>query len=56
MTLEEYKEKIRQNLKIVAGEKKAQQVMKNYEFDFSTIYQENWSVEEITPAILMNLY
>ena len=30
--------------------------MKDYEKDFPKIIEEGWTVEGITPALLMNLY
>lgn len=56
MTLGEYKKKVEENLTRVAGKTIAQETMKIYEDDFPQIYEENWTVEGITPALLMSLY
>lgn len=56
MTLEEFKKKVEENLTKVAGKKEAQETMKLYENDFPTILKENWTVEGITPALLMRFY
>lgn len=56
MTLEEFKKKVEENLVAVAGKKEAQETMKFYEKDFPTILEENWTVEGITPALLMRFY
>ena len=56
MTLEEYKKKVEENLILVASLKEAKEIMKLYEEDFPTILKENWTVEGITPALLMRLY
>lgn len=42
MTLEEFKKKVEENLKNIAGEKEAKEIMKLYEEDFPTILKENW--------------
>lgn len=56
MSLEDYKKKVEENLTKVAGKSVAQETMRLYEKDFPQIYKENWSVEGITPALLMSLY
>ena len=56
MTLEEFKKKVEENLTKVAGKKEAQETMKLYENDFPTILEENWTVEGITPALIMRFY
>lgn len=56
MTLENYKKKVEENLIKVAGMKEAQETMKFYEEDFPQIFKENWTVEGITPALLMRYY
>ena len=56
MSLEDYKKKVEENLIKVAGKKEAQETMKLYEDDFPTILKENWTVEGITPALLMRFY
>ena len=56
MSLEEFKKKVEENLIAVAGKKEAQETMKLYEEDFPTILKEGWTVEAITPALLMRFY
>lgn len=56
MSLEEYKKKVEENLIAVAGVKEAKETMKLYEEDFPTIFKEGWTLEGITPALLMRFY
>ena len=56
MSLEEFKKKVEENLIIVAGEKEAKETMKLYEEYFPIILEEGWTVEGITPALLMRFY
>lgn len=53
ISLEEFKKKVEENLVAVAGVK---ETMKLYEEDFPTILKEGWTVEGITPALLMRFY
>lgn len=56
MSLEEFKEKVKENMITVAGEKEAEETMKLYDEYFPTILKENRIVEGITPALLMRFY
>ena len=56
MSLEQFKKKVEENLIKVAGKEEAQKTVKFYESDFPTILEEGWTVEAITPALLMRFY
>ncbi len=56
MILEEFKKKVEENLIAIVGKEEAQETMKFYENDFPTILEENWTVEGITPDLLMRFY
>ena len=56
MTLEEFKNKVEENLVKVAGMKEALKTMRFYEEDFNQIFKENWTVDGVTPVLLMRYY
>ena len=53
MTLEEYKKSVENYLNETIGSKRTNELMKNYDIDFPTFLEENWSTELTATAMLM---
>ena len=54
ITLQEFKQKVEQHLLKISGNKDAaQKIMKMYESDWQTLWDENWSVETCATGMMM---
>lgn len=56
MTLEEYKQRIKECLLIGRGESEAERLYKQYEKDIPNFYEECWTAEGATAGIVMGYY
>lgn len=55
MTFDEYKVKLKENLVLVSNEIRAQEVLDTYEDELEDFYNDGWTVEGLTPALLMGI-
>ena len=55
MTFEEFKKKLEENLqRVTKNTKETLETMKSYKPCLEEYFQENWSIEALTPLMLMN--
>ena len=55
LTFEEFKTKLRENLISVSSEKRADEVLKAYDDELRNYYDAGWTIEGLTPALLMGM-